>query len=575
MIMKPFSNKTLLAAVPVALLLAAGCVNQEEEQMPANLSRKVTFVASSPETKTAFGEPNGTTYPTLWTANDLTVALSQDYATPGEAEVIPSEDYRNCTFSYTPDEAASYTFYAMSPSSAATSISPSRKSWLVTIPATQTPLSGSPDESAQILAAASGTLYELPSELDIHFNHVTAYGKMTLKNLALDGATISSISLSSSTAIAGSWYYDIEEEALTVKDGSYSLSLNTSQTENIWFAWAPVDLSGTSLKIVVHTDKGDFSKTVTFPANRVLTAGKIASFGVNMNGIVAEEATNTVTETVFEKVTSVSSLAQGDEIILVNPATTPTAAMTASPASSGISSSPGFTVDSDGYIRLKNESSVAVYTIASRSGSSTVTLTLKTSDEGYYLYLNSSGSGSSATRTLALAQSSGTSWTTDFTNGQARLYARSGQTSYYTTYNSSTSRFNISSSSGYVGIYKKKLLDKEVAVSQDDPVTDYKEYGAYLVGDPMIYSPSTDQISREYDNGVVTFAILDPANDLFLEFSGIPANAALGDSFPLTVTRTEGVVSSSCGTFNVTVVKEEGSRLWLAEGSGNSFIVKR
>ena len=510
----------------------------------------------------------------LWTAQDLAVALSQDYATPGEAEIVPSADFKSCTFSFTAEEAPSYTFYAMSPATAATAISPSRKSWLVTIPATQTPLEGSCDEHAQILAASSSTLYDLPSELDIHFSHVTAYGKLSFKNLDLSGATVSSISLVSSAPIAGSWYYDIEKGELTAKEGSYSLNLNTSRTENIWFAWAPVDLSGTTLKVVVHTDKGNFTKTVTFPANRVLTPGKIASFSVNMSGIEAEEVTNTVTETVFQKVTALSDLAAGDEIILVNPVATPTFAMTSTASStSGLSAvassaDTGFKVGSDGFIRLPNDSKVMVLTIANKGTSS---LRLRNS-AGNYLYSASSGSGFNATRYLSLSTSY-TDWTGSFTSGQASLRASSGSRSYYITYGSNY--FNISTSSGYLFVYKKTTSTTEVGLPEDDAVTDYEEYGAYIVGNPMIYSPTTDQISREYSDGTVTFTILDPVNDTCLEFAGAPANASLGDSFTLTLTQTAGLKETIFGSFSVTVIKEEGSRLWLSDGNGNSFIIKR
>ena len=501
--------KTILCLLGTVLLSMAvsGCSNREvEEPLPAEEqhSGAVTFRASSMDTKTAFGEPDGTTYPTLWTSNDVSVMISQDYAAPGEAPISVSDDSRSCTFSFEPEPSSVYNFYAMTPSSAATSISPSRKSWLVTIPSNQTPLATSPDEGAQILAAKSETMYELPEEVDVHFSHVTAYGKMTLKNLDLGEAAISSITLVSSATISGSWYYDIEEQTLVGKDVSYSLNLATSSTENIWFAWAPVDLSGTTLKVIVHTDKGDFTKTATFPSGRQLVAGRIASFSVNMAGIEAAQPTVTLYETVFKRVTSSSDLSVDDEIIIVNSEATPTFAMTSSASSSGIaavasSSSTGFTVGSDGYIRLASGSSVMVLTVANLSNSK---IRLG-NGAGSYLYLNNSQQN----RYLSLS-SSYTDWTLSFSDGQARLYSGNNNRSYI-RYNNSY--FNVSTNSSYVYIYKKTDVSTEMTVDEEDPVVEYEQYGAYISGDPMIYNPATDQLSREYSSGMVCFSILDPA----------------------------------------------------------------
>lgn len=106
-------------------------------------------------------------------------------------------------------------------------------------------------------------------------------------------------------------------------------------------------------------------------------------------------------------------------------------------------------------------------------------------------------------------------------------------------------------------------------------VLSYDQYGAYLSGHPMVYDPATDQLSREYlEDGTVTFTLLDPVQDGYVAFSGIPEDAAYGDSFTLTVQSKAKGVDSFEGSFEVTVVKEAGARLWLSDGE-NGFIVKR
>ena len=55
-----------------AMVTFAGCA---KEEIAAPETKIVKFFAESIETKTAFGTPNGTTYPTLWTENDEEVTL--------------------------------------------------------------------------------------------------------------------------------------------------------------------------------------------------------------------------------------------------------------------------------------------------------------------------------------------------------------------------------------------------------------------------------------------------------------------------------------------------------------------
>ena len=56
-----------------AMVTFAGCA---KEEISAPEAQTVHFFAESIETKTAFGTPDGTTYPTLWTGNDSKVHIS-------------------------------------------------------------------------------------------------------------------------------------------------------------------------------------------------------------------------------------------------------------------------------------------------------------------------------------------------------------------------------------------------------------------------------------------------------------------------------------------------------------------
>lgn len=280
----------------VALLAAVGCQKSVVEESSSDL-KMVSFYAGEIETKTAFGKKEGDTYPTLWTVNDDKVLISLNYGSSVSAEVTPSDDYVTATFdaSFEDDESGSYTFYALSPSKAKYSdFNASYHSVGVTVPNVQTPINGSVDETAQILMAKSATVTEFPQgAVALDFTHALAYGKMSLINLNLGEASVSSISLTASDNLSGRYYYyydtynEYSEGDLVPNTASPTLTIKTSSVTDVWFACAPVDLSdGGTLQITVNTDKGTYTKKVTFPAAAGnFQAGKVASFKIDMQGI--------------------------------------------------------------------------------------------------------------------------------------------------------------------------------------------------------------------------------------------------------------------------------------------------
>ena len=200
----------------VLLVATVGCKVTEEN--PAEKAARVEkmypvhFVADEIETRTAFGEAEtagGTTsYPTLWTENDSKIAVSLNLNGAKGADVHPAGDFKSATFDadFSQSEVvAPYTFYAMSPNSALVGVAPSHGGFHFNIAAEQTPLAASCDEAAQVMAAMQeAASIDDFSSVELHFTHVTAYGKLTLKNMALpEGATLQSIDLTASTPFAG------------------------------------------------------------------------------------------------------------------------------------------------------------------------------------------------------------------------------------------------------------------------------------------------------------------------------------------------------------------------------------
>ena len=390
-----------------ALTVLAGCGVQEAPEMPET-GPAIHFIASTDAlTRTVFGEKDGMTYRAFW-SGDETVAISLNYEDSEQVGITVNETRNIAEFDYTPAPTAGpYTFFVVTPASALNAPSKSRGALTLTVPATQKPLAGSVDEAAQVFYAKTDELAEKPASVNVRFNHLTAYGRVTLKNVK---GTPVRLTLVADQPWAGTSYVALADGSVSAKDGSRTLALDLANyavsggnLNDVWFACFPVDLAGKPLTVVLETaDGAAWKRTVpALGAAMQFTSGNIIRFSVDMAS--AEEES-----------------------------------------------------------------------------------TLPAAD-----------------------------------------------------------------------------------------VLNYEVFGAYIPGNPLLYDASTDQLSREYnDDGTVTFSLLDPVQDAFVEFSGIPAEAAYGDAFTLTVQYQAKVGDAYDATFDVRVVKEEGARLWLSDGT-NGFIVKR
>ncbi len=296
MIMKKIYS--ILLVIIAAMVTLYSC--QKNEIILQNEGIKVDFFAEQIETKTAFGDRTlvggNYVYPTLWTVNDsqVKVALNTEQAT---ATIITADPYTTARFEATfTGGTAPYTFYALSPASAVQTLT--NYNWLLNFPSSQTPLTGSVDEAAQILFAKSAEFPDIPaSVVPLTFSHLTAYGKLTLTNLTLAAdETISAVNLISQEGVVGRWDYDPTkdpsvEPQLTANAATNTIILSTTSASNLWFACAPIDMSGKTLDVAVCTNKGTHTRQITFPANKKFEAGKVSVFSVNMSTATYEDFT--------------------------------------------------------------------------------------------------------------------------------------------------------------------------------------------------------------------------------------------------------------------------------------------
>lgn len=302
---------SLLFATAVAALALVSCQKNVQEKTVIEkeaVESPIHFYAEEIATKTVFGDLSAGKYPTLWTSNKG-IKISYNKGNSVEATVTPKDGDTKADF--TPEstfsaKGSSHVFYAMSPSSAqAANISSSYCSWRFDIPKAQTPLAGSVDEGAQILYAKYDAGDTFPTSVPFNFSHVTAYGKLSFSNLALDGdEDVTSITLTASKNWVGEWYYYVAtKDSNTEGDfkpasASNKITLHTDKTSDIWFACAPVDLSdGGTIDINVITTKGIFTKKVTFPEGKGnFQAGHVGAFTVNMSGITRAAKVNSIAE---------------------------------------------------------------------------------------------------------------------------------------------------------------------------------------------------------------------------------------------------------------------------------------
>lgn len=557
-------KKTLritLTAVAVLLTLA-GCRHQEQELPEASSVKTVRFHASTVDTRTAFGAPENGVYRTNWTENDEAVLLSLNYGAAEPSAITLSADGTTAAFEASFDASqatAPYTFYAVSPASAARAISPSRKAWSVYIAAEQTPLAGSVDEAAQLLVAKSSAAAALPSEVDLHFGHLTAYGRITLKNLDLGEATVRKADLIFSTPVVGEWYWG-EDGTLTPNGDSHTITLHTDASGDLWFACAPVDVSGQTLSLTLFTDQGSLTREITFPEGRSFASGKVARFSVDMAGI------SPVDSDTFVRVERASDLQVGDEVLIVYP-DGPLALGAQTSSSSAPYRKQAVVKLEDG--RISDWGNATVLTL--EAGSSDGTWSFNTGNG----YLASESSGNALTEKSRKDRYS--SWTVTVSSSKTSVTAKAGASTLL-KYNSLATRFSCYKSSATnmddIVLFRRGAASSGPAV--EDPLAGEDVYGSYLPDAAWTYAKGSDQISRTYTaDGKVEFSLLNAGKKEQLVVSGYDPSLAKGASVTVSVRYKKGIRVVLEQDYALKVIREDGPKVWLGDGSGHGLIIKK
>lgn len=276
------------------------------EKPVAGVNLKTIMVnAITPDTKTVFGTNDGTGYPITWNATGEVIKMVEIYTpTAGDPVISPysstsytlSNENANAQFSADVAEkldAGTYDYRVVSPASAYTElVLGTYNDVSVVIPATQTPTATSPDPSAILLYAESTGLTAQPSTtLDLSFSHITAYGKMTIKNASSaigGGETIESVSIS--VPAGGIYYYWSSEStnSVTATKTSEVLvktdNLTTTGDFDVWFACKPCSFAiGDVLTVKIKTDGDTYIRSIFLPRALAFVSGQVSKFNVDMS----------------------------------------------------------------------------------------------------------------------------------------------------------------------------------------------------------------------------------------------------------------------------------------------------
>ncbi len=279
------------AIVAVSVLGVCSC-NKSEVAGPVT----VKFCASDLATKTYFDNKTDGNYPVLWSGNE-SISVSYNGGTPSGVKVSSvSSDKKSAAFDYTftPDaSASSHTFYCVSPASAVTSLS--KDTYVLYLPYSQTTKAdGSLDDANQIIFA-SATSTDVPSDVDLKFSHLFAYGKVTVKLPEGTTANVAQLQLYADHQIylSGAFQYDAaNKKVVTPVTSGSSLSLgylviNTNTSENIFFAVNPVGkLAGNTFTVYcVLSDGKSAAKDIKFTEgkNLAFNAGQVSEFTLDFS----------------------------------------------------------------------------------------------------------------------------------------------------------------------------------------------------------------------------------------------------------------------------------------------------
>lgn len=298
-------KKIVLSVAAIAMLFIS-CTKENTAGSSENLVK--INVSTSIDTKAQFGAKTGDTYPVLWSEGDkIQIALasvdSDNKATrsvfvQASGEAVLSSGGASAKFAAEVSEiggASRYKYFSYAPAG----VSGEWGCWQIdksqsrlNIPGVQTPSAGSPDPHAMAFYGQSVVYDSFVTNPEINYTHLTGYGCLSFTNLNLEsGDSVEKVVISTPDNIIAGQYSIMYGNDYQASLKYYELTINTSATENIYFAVNTVaprtNTVSTSMKVKVITAKGNtLEKDLDVASNPIsFKQGKCVKFTVDMTGV--------------------------------------------------------------------------------------------------------------------------------------------------------------------------------------------------------------------------------------------------------------------------------------------------
>ena len=97
----------------------------------------------------------------------------------------------------------------------------------------------------------------------------------------------------------------------------------------------------------------------------------------------------------------------------------------------------------------------------------------------------------------------------------------------------------------------------------------------YLAGARWTYAKGVDQMVRSYPDGKLEFVLLNASTKEQLVVSGYDPSLAKGGKATVSVHYRKGRTTLLDKAYTLFVVKEDGPKVWLGDGSGQGLILKK
>ena len=433
----------LLPALVAAAAAMAACQTapvESVEDSVALVPQTVEFTAGTPSTRTSFTEPDGNTYPVIWTGGEGTdVRIFPDaFANGAQAPVLPADEGKSASFKATLSvaPAASYTFYLLSPD-CMTATGPGTHAVTFEVPEIQQPSETSVQEDAMILVAKSTPVSSLQQKVSFGtVKHWTAYVKLSLTNLTADIGDLYAVEISADEPLAGTWSYDYDTEETAVVEGVKRVEAHRPSPTGVWFSVAPADLAGRTLTITAVGTKASVAKEIAVPEGKKFEPGKIAILAVDMT-----DAATPAGDQTFGRISEARFVTESAQFVL---------ATAADNLSYGISTTqeadyrPGVPVTkskiqtrSDEPVETVVNPSEEVEVLTVETGTASGTWALKTK-AGKYLAIDKD-------KNVALvsldAKSTLSDWRIRYDNGECEIRNNATSYTYYLRYRKSDNKF--------------------------------------------------------------------------------------------------------------------------------------